>query len=249
MPAELERKLKKEVAGKKMSKDRKDAYVYGTLRKTGWKPKREKKMSTLDTRIVRLSKIDRDLDSIIQLDDKHPYLDTAATVAGGAGLVGGGLYAAGALTPKSYGGAGLGVRSTIAKAGRDVAGIGEGGGARIGKTIGRGLTSAGSAWQKILAKLGGAAAKALESKEKSVEFESPSPISPWGGSTGHESKIDQLEFPAGLSSLTVMQMPFPQLMKYLNQRNQLQQQFSRKGRLVELSSKLDEINASTHPTK
>jgi hypothetical protein len=41
MPVALERKLKRQVAGKKISKERKDAYVYGTLRKTGWKPKRE----------------------------------------------------------------------------------------------------------------------------------------------------------------------------------------------------------------
>jgi hypothetical protein len=43
MPKELEQKLKKQVAKKKWSEERKDAYVYGTLRKTGWKPSREKK--------------------------------------------------------------------------------------------------------------------------------------------------------------------------------------------------------------
>jgi len=41
MPAALERKLKKEVSGKNWSKERKNAYVYGALRRTGWKPKRE----------------------------------------------------------------------------------------------------------------------------------------------------------------------------------------------------------------
>jgi hypothetical protein len=44
MPAELEAKLRRE-ARKKFPGDREkqDAYVYGTLRKTGWKPDREKK--------------------------------------------------------------------------------------------------------------------------------------------------------------------------------------------------------------
>lgn len=41
MPKKLERKLKRQ-AKKKGIKDE-DAYVYGTLRKTGWKPKRERK--------------------------------------------------------------------------------------------------------------------------------------------------------------------------------------------------------------
>ena len=50
MPKELERKLKKEVAKKNWSQERKDAYVYGTLRRTGWEPspqkKKKKKMRT-----------------------------------------------------------------------------------------------------------------------------------------------------------------------------------------------------------
>jgi hypothetical protein len=43
MPKKLEQRLKKEVAKKNWSQEKKDAYVYGTLRKTGWKPDREKK--------------------------------------------------------------------------------------------------------------------------------------------------------------------------------------------------------------
>lgn len=45
MPKKLERALKREVEEKhpNWSEDKKDAYVYGTLRKTGWKPKRERK--------------------------------------------------------------------------------------------------------------------------------------------------------------------------------------------------------------
>jgi len=44
MPEALERKLKAQASKHKgWSKERKNAYVYGTLRKTGWKPSREKK--------------------------------------------------------------------------------------------------------------------------------------------------------------------------------------------------------------
>lgn len=42
MPKAMERKLKREVAKKNWSKERKDAYVYGTMRKTGWKPSTQK---------------------------------------------------------------------------------------------------------------------------------------------------------------------------------------------------------------
>ena len=46
MPKKLERELKKEVANKNWSQERKDAYVYGTMKeKTGWKPDREKRKS------------------------------------------------------------------------------------------------------------------------------------------------------------------------------------------------------------
>lgn len=48
MPAELERKLKQEAAQKGLQGDHADAYVYGTLRKTGWKPKRERRRMTTD---------------------------------------------------------------------------------------------------------------------------------------------------------------------------------------------------------
>lgn len=42
MPKKLEQQLKKQAASKGLKGERKDAYVYGTLRKTGWKPAREK---------------------------------------------------------------------------------------------------------------------------------------------------------------------------------------------------------------
>lgn len=43
MPAALEKKLKKQAKKKGLKGKRAAAFVYGTLRKTGWKPKKEKK--------------------------------------------------------------------------------------------------------------------------------------------------------------------------------------------------------------
>jgi hypothetical protein len=42
MPEEMERALKAKAKKKGLSKKRTGAYVYGTMRKTGWKPSREK---------------------------------------------------------------------------------------------------------------------------------------------------------------------------------------------------------------
>jgi hypothetical protein len=43
MPKALEEKLEKGAKKLKLGKKRSDAYVYGTMRKLGWKPKSEKK--------------------------------------------------------------------------------------------------------------------------------------------------------------------------------------------------------------
>jgi hypothetical protein len=43
MPKKLERELKKEAKKKHLKGENANAYIFGTLRKTGWKPKREKK--------------------------------------------------------------------------------------------------------------------------------------------------------------------------------------------------------------
>jgi len=43
MPKRMERKLRAEARKKGYGKERTDAYVYGTMRKAGWKPRREKK--------------------------------------------------------------------------------------------------------------------------------------------------------------------------------------------------------------
>jgi len=41
MPKKMEQALKRSAKKKGMSKKRTAAYVYGTLRKTGWKPKKK----------------------------------------------------------------------------------------------------------------------------------------------------------------------------------------------------------------
>ena len=43
MPKKMERELKSQAKKKGLKDDRADAYVYGTMRKSGWKPKRERK--------------------------------------------------------------------------------------------------------------------------------------------------------------------------------------------------------------
>lgn len=40
MPKKLEAKLETEAKKKGLTGDRKNAYVYGTMRKNGWKPKK-----------------------------------------------------------------------------------------------------------------------------------------------------------------------------------------------------------------
>lgn len=43
MPEKLERELKKQAEKKGLTGARKAAYIYGTLRKTGWQPSTQKK--------------------------------------------------------------------------------------------------------------------------------------------------------------------------------------------------------------
>ena len=43
MPKELEEKLKRKAREKGLRGERADAYVYGTMRKTGWVPERERR--------------------------------------------------------------------------------------------------------------------------------------------------------------------------------------------------------------
>ncbi len=41
MPKELEAKLGRQAIRQGLSGNRRDAYIYGTMRKTGWRPRRE----------------------------------------------------------------------------------------------------------------------------------------------------------------------------------------------------------------
>jgi len=50
MPKALERKLKKEAKKKGLKGKRANAYVYGSLRKTGWKPSTQKGGGTQSVR-------------------------------------------------------------------------------------------------------------------------------------------------------------------------------------------------------
>jgi len=43
MPKVLENKLKRQAGKKGLTGKRRNAYIYGVLRSTGWKPKRERK--------------------------------------------------------------------------------------------------------------------------------------------------------------------------------------------------------------
>lgn len=45
MPIKLEKELRKEAKKKRLGEERTNAYVYGTLRKTGWTPSTQKKKS------------------------------------------------------------------------------------------------------------------------------------------------------------------------------------------------------------
>lgn len=46
MPKQLEKTLKKAASKQGLKGAQKDAYVYGTLRKTGWKPPSEQKAAS-----------------------------------------------------------------------------------------------------------------------------------------------------------------------------------------------------------
>ena len=44
MPIEMEKALKKQAIKKHLSKKKMGAFIFGTMRKTGWKPSRERKL-------------------------------------------------------------------------------------------------------------------------------------------------------------------------------------------------------------
>jgi len=47
MPVAMERRLSAEADKRGYTGDRRDRYIYGTMRKTGWKPQREKHKRTI----------------------------------------------------------------------------------------------------------------------------------------------------------------------------------------------------------
>jgi hypothetical protein len=243
MPAALERKLKRQVAGKNISEERKDAYVYGTLRKTGWKPSREKKktknMSTPNERMVRLAAIDKKLDSIIQFqydDEPRPATYSGlAKIGAGVGVGAGGLLLHGAIRKQGgYQAAWKAGQSAFKDAGNKTGQMllpgmeaVKGVGSKVGGFLGK-IT------KPLLGRFG------LESNEKPIRFNTL--MGPWQGSMKPESKIDEQQFPAGISPAAALKMPFPQLMALLNKRNLQQQVYSSKlERLIELNEKLDSL--------
>jgi len=66
MPEKLERELKAKAAKKDWSEERKDAYVYGTLRKTGWKPSREKKKEKQMSVPEKIIQLNKKMDDLIE---------------------------------------------------------------------------------------------------------------------------------------------------------------------------------------
>lgn len=104
MPKEMHDRLKALAERKGMKGEQKDAFIYGTMRKTGWKPKREidsksKKETTtaMSSRLQRLIKLDSKLDQVIELRSIPLYDDddqgtkllpniAAGTAAAGTGV-------------------------------------------------------------------------------------------------------------------------------------------------------------------
>ena len=50
MPEVMERSLKAQAKKKGLGKERAGAYVYGTMRKAGWKPEREKYIDMIQSK-------------------------------------------------------------------------------------------------------------------------------------------------------------------------------------------------------
>lgn len=261
MPVALERKLKRE-ANKKGIKD-KDAYVYGTLRKTGWKPSREKKMNS-QSKLVRLSDINSNLEGIIQFaydDEDDPRLSWTDTAAKGAALAGAGVGGyLGHKAIQATGGYGANLaagKSAFQRtlAGKGMQGLTAGPGRSIGQLAGTATTGAQSALGKVsgwLDKLKGLVVKSAPPDPNEMRFDEHI-LEPFSDGAVPHSKIIQEHFPRGsnpgyapwaknLSREEMLKLPFPQLMRLLNPPQQLRQQFSsRIERLVMMSSGLDDI--------
>lgn len=235
MPAALERKLKREVSDKDWSEKKKDAYIYGTLRKTGWKPNREKKMSN-PSKLIRLNEVEQKLDSIIQFDygnddqNKRSALGTAGVVGAGTAAGVGGTLAHQAIS--SSGGYAKNWATGVGGfqrglAGKGMQGLGRTFGRNVGQQLGQALNKIKTLWK-------------FSSNDQTVKFDS-NLLEPFSAGAVPNSKIIEEQFPAGLSPAAVLRFPFPQLMAFLKQRNILQQQFSKREKLIALGSKVDAI--------
>jgi hypothetical protein len=103
MPKAMHDKLKALAERKGLKGEHKDAFVYGTMRKTGWKPKREidkkskKETHTAMSRLDRLIELKAKLNNVVELDSyedeqrRFPY-GTVAAGGLGVGAIGTGLY-------------------------------------------------------------------------------------------------------------------------------------------------------------
>lgn len=114
MPVAMHAALEKEADKKGLTGERRDAFIYGTMRKTGWKPKREVDKSskrerrlsipTMNTRLDRLIKLNARTNDLVEFKklwdpeteqwvDDGTGANRAANLAVGAGVLGVGGYA------------------------------------------------------------------------------------------------------------------------------------------------------------
>lgn len=100
MPIAMEHALERVADKRGLKGEERDAFIYGTMRKTGWKPKREHKMPAVDIspkvtpfmNTEHLIKLSERLDAInFEDDDKKRHLirDTAGAAALGGAVYGG----------------------------------------------------------------------------------------------------------------------------------------------------------------
>lgn len=230
MPVALERALKRKVAGKKMSKERKDAYVYGTLRKTGWKPKRE--LSSM-------------LDSIIRFEQGGWNVRRVADLVSPGGRVTGTEY----KSEKSPG-VGAALKRNLGKIALPASG------AVIGGTLGH------LGW-------GRARLPATKLKLSGIFEEGPGLTIPSIQDAGRSASLMPatlgaaagagLFAPSGIQAdrirkhQSIMNQVVPMATEdYLRARGIQKRPVNmswKTQRLIQLSAKLDEIHASTHPTQ
>jgi len=201
------------------------------------------------SKLIRLSAINEGMDSLIELDqdddDRHPYLKAGALGVGAAGVGATGLYGAGLLQRTKLG---LGGAWNLAR--KDIGNIGQGGFSKIGSTISKGygatlkpaVGTLGGAAKDIWSRLGKLGSRLVRASSKAPEIRFDEHIlEPFSEGAAPKSKIAQEQFPAGLSPAAALQLPFPVLMRYMNRRNILQQAFSKREKLIQLNSRVNDL--------